>query len=81
MNENANGNEYWLVTREGSFYIVAKELETTYDEKQQCDYVVVIDEGDQSIGYFKDVIYWIKANCCLQANLNDMKGEENVKND
>lgn len=67
--ENVNGNEYWVVTREGSFYIVANYLDIDYDEKQQCDYVIAYDEEDQSIAYFKNVLFWIKTNCYLQADL------------
>ena len=75
MIENVNRNGYWVVTQEGRFYIEAKELETTYDEKQQCDYIIAFDEDGRSIAYFKNVLFWIKSNRCLQADLNGMKGE------
>lgn len=57
--ENVNGNEYWVVTREGSFYIVANYLDIDYDEKQQCDYVQAFDQDGQVIAYFKDVEFWL----------------------
>ena len=59
MDERIQGDRYLIGTKIGDFEIVAAELETTYDEKQHCDYAQAFDQYGQVIAYFKNVVFWL----------------------